>query len=163
MKNLTYANGAVWAAAGERGQVVRIDPTTNDTHTFRIGHDVADVDVAHGLVAAGVQPSAADVTASLKGDHRPDRLEVELALRDRGPTLPSTDPALYAPWDKNMQQVDYATCARLYNYPRRQGCGRPQDRARGGSRLPASVERRSYVYDRDPARLPLLAALERGR
>jgi DNA-binding SARP family transcriptional activator/ABC-type transport system substrate-binding protein len=116
VKNLTYANGAVWAAAGERGAAVRIDPTTNETQTFRIGHDVADVDVAHGLVAAGVQASAADVTASLKGAIVRIGLKSSSLFEIGGPTLPSTDPALYAPWDKNMQQVDYATCARLYNY-----------------------------------------------
>jgi DNA-binding SARP family transcriptional activator/ABC-type transport system substrate-binding protein/streptogramin lyase len=117
VKGLKYATGAVWAAVGERGVVVRVDPTTNATKTYPVGHDVVDADARNDLLAAGVQPSAADITAGLEGDVARVALKSPLLFEIGGTNLPSTDPALYAPWDKNLLQFDYATCARLYNYP----------------------------------------------
>jgi DNA-binding SARP family transcriptional activator/ABC-type transport system substrate-binding protein len=121
VKNLTYADGSLWAAVGERGAVVRIDPTTDAPRTYEVGHDVTDVDAREGLIAAGVRPNAADVTVGLKGDIVRVGLKSSSLFEIGGPTLPSTDPALYAPWDKNMKQFQYATCAKLYNYPDAEG------------------------------------------
>ncbi len=117
VKNLTYADGALWAAVGEKGDVVRVDPTTDATRTYHVGHDVMDVDVAGGLVAAGLQESAQDVAADLEGAVVRIGLRSGTLFEIGNPNLPSTDPALYAPWDKNLGQFDYATCAKLYNYP----------------------------------------------
>ena len=121
VKNISYAAGALWAALGERGVVVRVDPTTNTTTSFPVGHEVMDADVGAGLLAAGTQPSAADVTAGLRGNVVRVGLKSPLLFQIGGSNLPSTDPALYAPWDKNLLQFDYATCARLYNYPDAEG------------------------------------------
>jgi DNA-binding SARP family transcriptional activator/ABC-type oligopeptide transport system substrate-binding subunit/streptogramin lyase len=117
IKNLTYADRALWAATGEGGSVIRIDPTTDRTQTFEVGHNVTDVDARDGLVVAGVQPNAQDVTAGLKGDVVRIGLKSPRLFEIGGPTFPSTDPALYEPWDKNMLQFDHATCAKLYDYP----------------------------------------------
>ncbi|TML57133.1 MAG: hypothetical protein E6G18_14990, partial [Actinobacteria bacterium] len=117
VKSLTYAAGALWASVGERSVVVRVDPTTNAAKTYPVGHDVMDADVQNGLLAAGVQPSATDITAGLHGEVLRVGLKSPLLFEIGGSNLPSTDPALYAPWDKNLLQFDYATCARLYNYP----------------------------------------------
>ena len=38
IESLTYADGAVWAADGDAGTVVRIDPTTNAKRAYRLGH-----------------------------------------------------------------------------------------------------------------------------
>ena len=117
VKSLTYAAGALWAALGDRGAVVRVDPTTNATKTYPVGHEVMDADVRNRRLAVGLQPSAADITAGLGGNVVRVGLKSPLLFEIGGPNLPSTDPALYAPWDKNLLQFDYATCARLYNYP----------------------------------------------
>src|SRR5919197_6083462 len=117
VKSLTYAAGALWAALGERGAVVRVDPTTNATKTYPVGHEVMDADVRNRRLAVGLQPSAADITAGLGGNVVRVGLKSPLLFEIGGLNLPSTDPALYAPWDKNLLQFDYATCARLYNYP----------------------------------------------
>jgi DNA-binding SARP family transcriptional activator/ABC-type oligopeptide transport system substrate-binding subunit/streptogramin lyase len=117
VKDVTYAAGALWAAIGERGLLLRIDPTTDARRPYVVGHQVTAVDAATGLVAAGVRPSTVDVTAGLKGDVVRVGLKSPQLFEIGGPALPSTDPALYAPWDKNLQQFDHATCAKLYDYP----------------------------------------------
>jgi peptide/nickel transport system substrate-binding protein len=53
----------------------------------------------------------------LKGDIVRVGLKSHTVFEIGNPTLPSTDPALYAPWDKNLLQFDHATCAKLYDYP----------------------------------------------
>ena len=63
IENLTYSDGAVWAAEGDAGTVVRIDPTTNAKRAYRLGHHLAGVAAHNGVVAVGVQQSAQDVTA----------------------------------------------------------------------------------------------------
>jgi len=149
VKSLTYADGALWAAVGEGGAAVRIDPTTDVPRSYQVGHDVTDVDARKGLVAAGVQPSARDVTAGLTGDVVRVGLESNALFVIGGPTLPSTDPALYAPWDKNMLQFDHATCAKLYDYPDVEGAAgrtiRPEvaedfpDLSDGGRRVTITI------------------------
>jgi DNA-binding SARP family transcriptional activator/streptogramin lyase len=116
-KSLTYADGAVWGAIGERGALVRIDPTTDALRTYTIGHDVTDVDVRSGLVAAAVQPNEQDLLGDIHGDVVRVGVRSGTVFEIGDPNLPSTDPALYAPWDKNLQQFDHATCAKLYDYP----------------------------------------------
>jgi DNA-binding SARP family transcriptional activator/ABC-type oligopeptide transport system substrate-binding subunit len=120
-KSLRYTAGAVWVAVGEHGDIVRIDPTTDAVRIYPVGHDVTDVDVWNGLVASGVQPNAQDLLADLHGDAVRIGLESGTVFQIGDPNLPSTDPALYAPWDKNLLQFDYATCARLYNYADSEG------------------------------------------
>ena len=51
-----------------KGTVVRIDPTTDETREYDLGHSVTSVDVRDGLVAAGVRHSIEDVTGDLSGD-----------------------------------------------------------------------------------------------
>src|SRR5919197_4021337 len=55
-KDLAYATGALWAAVGERGLLIRIDPTTDARRPYTVGHDVTAVDAGRGLVAAGGRP-----------------------------------------------------------------------------------------------------------
>jgi ABC-type oligopeptide transport system substrate-binding subunit/DNA-binding SARP family transcriptional activator len=117
VRNLTYASRALWVALGETGAVVRIDPTTDTLRTYEVGHDVVDVDAHDGLVVAAVQPNGQDVTADIEGDVVRVALGSSRLFEIGGPQFPSTDPALYAPWDKNMAQFDHATCAKLYDYP----------------------------------------------
>ena len=66
---------ALWAALGEEGTVVRIDPTTDETREYDLGHSVTSVDVRNGLIAAGVRHSIEDVTGDLSGRRRLGRAE----------------------------------------------------------------------------------------
>jgi DNA-binding SARP family transcriptional activator/ABC-type transport system substrate-binding protein len=113
IQSLTYADGALWAALGEEGKVVRIDPTTDEIREYDLGHSVTSVDVRDGLLAAGVRHSIGDVTGDLSGDViRVGRKGKELF--DSGAP---TDPAFTLPtWDAPQEMFHYVTCARLLTY-----------------------------------------------
>jgi ABC-type transport system substrate-binding protein/streptogramin lyase len=120
IKRLAYANGALWAALGEAGTVVRIDPTTGETRPYEIGHSVTGVDVHDGLVAAAVRPGPDDLRQTVEsviGDLGGDVAWVGRkagTLFDSGAPI---EPAWTGPtWDVPQSQFHYATCARLLNY-----------------------------------------------
>jgi ABC-type transport system substrate-binding protein len=118
VESLTYADGAPWAALGEEGTVVRIDPTTDETRVYSLGHSVTSVDVRNGLVAAGVRHRIEDVTGDLSGD--------VVWVGRKGPELfdsgAPVEPAFASPtWDAPQAMFHYATCARLLNYPDAEG------------------------------------------
>jgi ABC-type transport system substrate-binding protein len=101
----------VWAAEGDAGRIVRIDPTTNEKRAYRLGHHLVGVAADKGVVAVGVQQSAQDVTAGLKGR------VVHLALKDDYLDWSSPDPAaVQTAFNPYQVQFQYATCAKLYNY-----------------------------------------------
>jgi ABC-type transport system substrate-binding protein len=111
IENVTYSGGAVWAAEGDVGTIVRIDPTTNAKRVYRLGHHLVGVAAEKGVVAVGVQQSAQDVTAGLKG-----RI-VQLALKDDYLDWSSPDPAaVQTAFNPYQVQFHYATCAKLFNY-----------------------------------------------
>ncbi len=111
IENVTYSGGAVWAAEGDVGTIVRIDPTTNEQRVYRLGHHLDGVAAGNGVVAVGVQQSAQDVTAGLKG-----RI-VHLALKDDYLDWSSPDPAAsQTAFNPYQVQFQYATCAKLFNY-----------------------------------------------
>ena len=104
---LAYGDGALWATTGSAGTVTRIDPRTEAPKTFTVGHDTGAVAVDGGHVAVGVGLSAADATAGLRG-----RIAHFISDTD---WLSDTDPAIAtSPW---QWQLEYATCAKLMNYP----------------------------------------------
>jgi peptide/nickel transport system substrate-binding protein len=118
IEQLTYADGALWATLFGKGRVVRIDPITDRTRSYDVGHSLTGVDVRNGIVAVGVSQSAEDVVADLKGD--------VVWVGRKAPTLfdsgAATDPAFTAPtWDAPQMQFHYATCARLLTYPDAEG------------------------------------------
>ncbi len=110
--DLTYADGAVWAADGEAGTVVRVDSTTNESRTYALGHDLRSVAVRRGAIAVGVQASGQDVTTGLEG-----RI-LHVALGSNYLDWSSTDPAAtQTAFNPYQVQFQYATCAKLLNYP----------------------------------------------
>ncbi len=113
VKSLTYADGALWAALGEEGTAVRIDPTTDETREYDLGHSVSSVDARAGLFVAGVRHRIEDVTGDLSGD-------VVWVGRKGNELFDSgapTDPAFTFPtWDAPQEMFHYTTCARLLNY-----------------------------------------------
>jgi streptogramin lyase len=117
VRDLTYADGSVWASLGEEGTVVRIDATTDEIRVYDLGHSVTSVDVHHGLVAAGVRQSIKDV-ADVSGD--------VLWVGRKGPELfdsgAPVEPAFSTPnWDAPQAMFHYMTCARLLNYADTEG------------------------------------------
>ena len=111
IENVTYSDGAVWAAEGDAGTIVRIDPTTDEQRVYRLGHHLAGVAAGNGMVAVGVQQSAQDVTADMKGR------VIRVALKDDYLDWSSPDPAAtQTAFNPYQVQFQYATCAKLYNY-----------------------------------------------
>jgi ABC-type transport system substrate-binding protein len=111
IENVTYSGGAVWAAEGDAGRIVRIDPTTNEKRVYQLGHHLVGVAAEKGVVAVGVQQSAQDVTTGLKGR------VVHLALKDDYLDWSSPDPAaVQTAFNPYQVQFHYATCAKLFNY-----------------------------------------------
>ena len=118
VQGLAYGDGALWAALGDEGKAIRIDPTTDEIREYTVGHSVTSVDADDGVVAAGVRQSIADVTGALTGD--------VARVAKKGPELfdsgAPVEPAFVAPtWDAWQEMFHYATCARLVNYPDKEG------------------------------------------
>jgi DNA-binding SARP family transcriptional activator/ABC-type transport system substrate-binding protein/streptogramin lyase len=112
VEDLTYADEAVWASLGDAGAAVRIDPTTDATTSYRLGHHVSGAAVHNGLLAVSVLPAGQDVTAGLKG-----RI-VYVALKENDLDWTSTDPlGTQSAFNADQVQFHYATCAKLFNYP----------------------------------------------
>ena len=105
--DIAYGNGALWATTGSAGTVTRVNPRTNATKTFTVGHEVGVIAAGNGLLAVGVGPTAADATAELRG-----RVVHFVSIND---WYDDTDPAVATQaW---QWQLEYATCAKLMNYP----------------------------------------------
>jgi class 3 adenylate cyclase/ABC-type transport system substrate-binding protein len=103
--------GAVWVAGRRDGTVTRIDPGGGDarvTRTVRLGHSPQGIAVVDGAVWVALQagpPRAAPAGGT------PDVLRV---ARPEG-LFAGTDPLFAFASD----QIQYATCAQLFNYPDR--------------------------------------------
>jgi DNA-binding SARP family transcriptional activator/ABC-type transport system substrate-binding protein len=105
--DIAYGDGALWATTGSAGTVTRVNPRTNVTKTFIVGHEAGVIAVRNGLIAIGVGHTAEDVTEELRG-----RVAHFVSIND---WLDDTDPAVATqPW---QWQLEYATCAKLMNYP----------------------------------------------
>jgi ABC-type transport system substrate-binding protein len=117
VQNLAYGDGGVWATAG--GVVARIDATTDAPRTYAVGHGVFGVAERGGLFAVGVQ-----ATDSERGDSAVAGLTGNIArvALDEG-WLDRTDPTFTPSWNYALTQLQYATCAKLLNYPDVSGAG----------------------------------------
>jgi MarR-like DNA-binding transcriptional regulator SgrR of sgrS sRNA len=145
-ENLSYSDGAVWAAAGESGALVRIDATTGASRTFRLGHHLIGVAGRRGVIAVGVQPAGADVTAGLEG-----RI-VRIALKGNYLDWTSTDPvATQFAFNQYQVQLHYATCATLFTYPDAKGAAGKRLVPEVAAGWPAvSDEGRTYTFEIRP-------------
>ena len=101
--SIAVGGGAVWVANRHGGTVSRIDPKTNlVVETIEAGASPAGLVVAAGSVWVTNQTGAVDPEAVRAGG-----IARFSAIEDF-----QTDPALYPD-----RQINYATCAKLLNYP----------------------------------------------
>jgi YVTN family beta-propeller protein len=97
--------GAVWVANRNDGTVSRIDPETHDVvETIEVGNAPAGIAVAAGSVWVTDQAGGAG--------SRPEAVKAGGIARFSTSHDFQTDPALYPDG-----QINYATCAKLLNYP----------------------------------------------
>jgi YVTN family beta-propeller protein len=109
--------GAVWVANSRDGTVSRIDPKTNKVTTIAVGGSPQKIAVGGGRVWVSVQHFVLPAATARTGG----------AVRINSQTpIDFLDPALSSSWS-----IEYATCAKLLNYP-----DRP---AAAGSRLEPEV------------------------
>ena len=157
VENLTYSEGAVWAAEGDAGAVVRIDATTNAKRAYRVGHHLAGVAAHNGVVAVGVQESAHDATAGLNGR------VVTVVLKDDYLDWTSPDPAAtQSSFNPYQVQFHYATCAKLFNYRDAAGAAGLRLVPEVAAGWPTVSDGGPDVHVPGPARLPLLTTVERA-
>jgi DNA-binding SARP family transcriptional activator/ABC-type transport system substrate-binding protein len=110
--NISFGDGALWVANDAAGTVMRIDPLTDATKEYHVGHLLTGIGVLGQTVAVSVHSAASDLLAHLNGP--------VLQVRNHD-WFVDTDPAVAAvpgspsqPWE---QQLQYATCAPLLGYP----------------------------------------------
>jgi peptide/nickel transport system substrate-binding protein len=102
--------GAVWVANSRDGTVSRIDPRSNRVAgTIAVGGSPDHVTVADGRVWVTVQAGALPPATAPGGTLRIVQQQ----------DFNSTDPALLVSFGPQAAQLEYATCAKLLNYPDR--------------------------------------------
>lgn len=110
--NISFGDGALWVANDVAGTVMRIDPRTDATRQYRIGHLLTGVGIQGRTIAVSVHPAASDLLTHLSG------LVLRVSNHD---WFVDTDPAVAAvPGSASQfweQQLKYATCAPLLGYP----------------------------------------------
>jgi YVTN family beta-propeller protein len=109
-RGVAVGAGAVWVADSRGASVSRIDPRTDRAQTIPVGGSPEGVAVAAGRVWVTVQAGSPRPSKPLAGG----TLRV-VQQKDFGPT----DPAVLASYGPQAAQLEYATCAKLLNYPDR--------------------------------------------
>ncbi len=105
------STGTLWTANYAAGSVTRVDTVTNAPQTFNVGHGLQTIAAGGGKVLIGVTRSPDEIASALTGT----------VLRiGTGEDFYVTDPAIFGRTDARSQ-VDQATCARLLDYPDKDG------------------------------------------
>jgi YVTN family beta-propeller protein len=111
-QRVAAGGGAVWVSNERSGTVTRIDTSTDAKTTFPVGHSPFAMAVHGDQLWISLWPDRADElrVAGVTGTNRVARISLP---GDPG----NADPA--AIWSLLGQQLEYATEAKLYNYPDR--------------------------------------------
>ena len=107
---MAFADGVLWVGNLDEGTVTGIDGVTGaTTHTYRFDHPVGRIAAGDGvlLVSLFPGPTVSDRLDSLEG-------RVAESFSDAG-ELGGDEPALNV--DPGAYQIEFATCAKLLNYP----------------------------------------------
>jgi YVTN family beta-propeller protein len=136
-RGVAVGAGAVWVANSRDGTVSRIDPKTNGvTRTIKIGGSPQGLVVAAGKLWVSTQNRVLSPSPPSGG-----RLRVE----SQGDFFETLDPALA--FTSLTWQLEYATCAKLLNYPDRPGAAGSQLVPEVAKALPSrSPDGRTYAF-----------------
>jgi YVTN family beta-propeller protein len=135
---IAVGDGSVWVANAGDGTVTRLDATTGRVQaTIHVGGSPAAVTVADGRVWVAVDAQA---IAPSRGGSNGGTLRIVSGL-----DVDSMDPAIAATglsW-----QIEYATCAKLLNYPDRAGAAGAQLVPEAAQALPTrSPDGKTYTF-----------------
>jgi DNA-binding SARP family transcriptional activator/ABC-type oligopeptide transport system substrate-binding subunit len=136
---MAYADGVLWVANVDAGTATGIDAVTGATRTLRFDHPTGVIAAGGGLVVVMLAP----------GRTPQDRID---ALRGRVAKflvqpyqLAGNDPDRDSTW--LAFQVEYATCAKLLNYPDLAGPRGAQLQPEIAASMPTvSADRRTYTF-----------------
>ena len=109
---IAAGDGALWVENSWGGTVTRVDLATDRTRTFPVGHAPAGIVAIGHQLWVGLAPSPEDELTGVTGS------VARISLREDwldGQSDPATT------WGFIGQQLEYATQAKLYNYPDREG------------------------------------------
>lgn len=108
-ESIAYGDGTIWIANHDSGTIGTIDVQTGRTGSFDVGHPTRGIAFGGGLVAATVArgSSVGDLISALEGS--------VLRMASSESYNANVDPALVG--DQGMWQIEWATCAKLLNYP----------------------------------------------
>jgi DNA-binding SARP family transcriptional activator/ABC-type transport system substrate-binding protein len=107
---LSYADGLLWVSNGDDGIVTGFDPTTDTKSAkYEFGHPIETMSAGAGVLLTSILPGA-PVTGRINAltGTVAKFFAHDLGLGDEEPAL-NTDLASY--------QIEFATCAKLLNYP----------------------------------------------
>jgi ABC-type oligopeptide transport system substrate-binding subunit/DNA-binding SARP family transcriptional activator len=137
---MSFADGILWVANSDDGTVSGIDAVTGETTSvFRFGHPIWTMAARDGVLLV-------DLGQGVPIDAHIDALSGTVAkffanpgeLRDEEPAL-NTDPAAY--------QIEFATCAKLLNYPDAPAPAGLRLRPEVAAAMPTiSADRRTYTF-----------------
>jgi DNA-binding SARP family transcriptional activator/ABC-type transport system substrate-binding protein len=106
---LSFSDGVLWVANYDEGTVTGVDAVTGKvTTTYRFGHPVGPMAVGGGVLLASLEPGRPI-------EERIDALPGKVATFFAHPGELGDEPALNT--DPGGQQIEFATCAKLLNYP----------------------------------------------
>jgi ABC-type transport system substrate-binding protein len=135
---MSYWNGTLWVSNQDAGTVTGIDAVTGKETTYRFGHPTAVIAAGPGVLLVGL-------LYGRSFEDRINQLTGKVARLFVGGLLEPIDPAVG--WDTGMFQVDYATCAKLVNYPDEPAPGGWQLRPEIAAAMPeVSPDRRTYTF-----------------
>jgi len=108
----SFSGGVLWVRSEDEGTVTGIDAVTGRKTVYRFGHPVGVEVVGGGILLAALQPgrTTEDSIAALSGN-------VIRLFSQQGALGEGNEPALN--WDAAAVQIEFATCAKLLNYPDR--------------------------------------------
>jgi DNA-binding SARP family transcriptional activator/ABC-type transport system substrate-binding protein len=106
----SFSDGILWARSEDEGTVVAIDAVTGRKTVYRFGHPVAAEVAGGGILLAALGPgrTTEDSIAALNGN-------VVRLFSKQGALGQGSEPALN--WDFAANQIEFATCAKLLNFP----------------------------------------------
>lgn len=135
----SFSDGVFWVANDDEGTVTGIDSITGEQTTYRFDHPVGLAAAGAGTLLVAVQP----------GPSIEDRLDAlggnVVRLFSQQGALEDGDAA--SVWDNAAFQVEFATCAKLLNYPDEQGPAGSHLQPEIAAAMPAvSSDRRTYTF-----------------
>jgi peptide/nickel transport system substrate-binding protein len=137
---IAVGSGAVWVANSRDGTVSRIDPARNKVvKTITVGGSPRAIAVGDGRVWVSIQNPLAAPSQEHGGVAHVN------ATGDRNGGIDSLDPALA--YTSGSWSIEYATCAKLLNYPDSAAPAGSRLEPEVGAALPVpSVDGKSYAF-----------------